>query len=173
MNNSFLNQKIINGNYKTKQHTIKITIVGDSGVGKNYLLNRYLNCQVNEYIDLFDFKQKNIICDSQEYKIKFYTQSGQKIYRNFVENSVKKSNGMVIIYDVTEKKTFKTVNYWIKFIKQKMKFVVIANNPHKTENFQKMDFVKLNINEKNHFEIDQTQESISIAFESLINMVIN
>ena len=96
----------------------KILILGDSSVGKTCFLTRYTDKRFEKnYIATIgiDYKLKNIKLDSgKTVKLQIWDTIGQARFRSLTKNYYKGAQGIILIYDITERETFKSVKKWIK-----------------------------------------------------------
>ena len=101
---------------------VNLFTLGNSSVGKTSFIIRYTkNTFRNEYISTIgiDFEVKNTVLQSGEkVRISFYDTAGQEQYRSIAYNLIKSAEGILILYDITEQKSFEAVNGWIESIKQ-------------------------------------------------------
>jgi small GTP-binding protein len=107
-----------------KTLTGKIVLCGDGGVGKTSLRRVYLKQEFNSgYLETlgadFATKKVNIMFDSQEYQIKYliWDLAGQPAFNVVRPNYFKGSNAILLIFDVTNKKSYENVIFWINEIK--------------------------------------------------------
>ena len=100
-----------------KGNMYKIVILGDSQVGKTCFITRYYEGffeNSNLIIIGFDYKIKKLqLGDGKEIMFELWDTIGQDRFRSISKNLIKKSQGFIIIYDITRRKTFNEV--W-KFI---------------------------------------------------------
>ena len=95
----------------------KILIIGDTLVGKTSMLCKYVNN---------DFPQKHIATigvenliknyETNKYKIllNIWDTAGQERFRSLTKSYFGGANGIIYVYDITNRKTFEGVKYWIK-----------------------------------------------------------
>ena len=103
---------------RKKFSEIKIALLGDSNTGKTSFIN-VLN---GKSID--DMTSTIGICDTifyayinnEKYKIKIVDTAGQENYRSIVSSYIKGMDGLLLFIDVTNKKSFKSLDYWKNFI---------------------------------------------------------
>jgi Ras-related protein Rab-8A len=99
---------------------IKLLMIGDSGVGKTCLLLRYAN---DSYSPTFittigiDFKIKNIQLGGKRVKLQIWDTAGQERFRTITTSYFKGAQGILLVYDVTDRKTFQAIGNWISQIK--------------------------------------------------------
>ena len=100
----------------------KILILGDPAVGKSCFLARYVeNSFENVYMSTagMDYKYKDVeLGDGKLIKLQIWDTAGQERYRTLTTNLYKGAVGIVLIYDITNKKTFENVRSWITSIEE-------------------------------------------------------
>ncbi len=107
-----------------KEFLYKILLLGDTSVGKTCFLMRYTDNTFQEIhmstIGL-DYKLKNVqLDDGKMYKIQIWDTAGQDRFRSITKNYYKGAHGIVLIYDITDKKTFDNVRNWLRQIKEEV-----------------------------------------------------
>ena len=118
-----------------KEFLYKILLLGDSSVGKTCFLMRYTDNTFQEIhmstIGL-DYKLKNVqLDDGKMVKIQIWDTAGQDRFRSITKNYYKGAHGIILIYDITNKKSFDNVRNWINQIKEevsdKVSIVLVGN----------------------------------------------
>ena len=96
---------------------MKIVVCGDSAVGKTNLLKKYL---IDEY-DIntkatigVDFLSKDLYIEGQKIKIQFFDTAGQEKYRSICSTYYKNSDGVILVYDITSRITFESIESWLE-----------------------------------------------------------
>ena len=121
---------------------IKLLMIGDSGVGKTCLLLRYANDSFSPtFITTIgiDFKIKNIQLDSKRIKLQvelsqlffdipivylkrlchqiYFNQiwdtAGQERFRTITTSYFRGAQGILLVYDVTDRQTFVSIRNWV------------------------------------------------------------
>ena len=95
---------------------MKLLIIGDSGVGKSSILSRY--CEDKFSTAFFntigvDFKTKQIVINNTKCKMQIWDTAGQERFRTITSNYYRGAHGILIVFDVTSKLSFKDVDYWL------------------------------------------------------------
>ena len=97
-------------------HLFKIMMVGDAGVGKSCLLNRYTNNIFNpEYSSTIglDFSHRTIEgSGGKTVRLQIWDTAGQERFRTITSSYYRGSHGILLVFDVTEKRTFDHLEYW-------------------------------------------------------------
>ena len=102
-------------------HTFKILTIGESGVGKTCILRRFVEDKFlkNHLATIgIDFKTKNIIVDGVQVKLKIWDTAGQERFRNITNQYYKGADGIILVYDVTDRTSFEKIREWMNKIKQ-------------------------------------------------------
>ena len=100
---------------------IKITLLGETGVGKTNLINAIcdLEFQTNSggtsgsYCMESEYKYKN-----NSYIYSIWDTAGQERYRSVNKFIIRGSKIILIVYSIDNKKYFNEVNYWINYVKE-------------------------------------------------------
>ena len=99
----------------------KILLIGDSGVGKSSILNRFVD---NTYLENnmstigVDFKIKTIELDGKTIKLQLWDTAGQERFRVITSSYYRGVQGIIIVYDVTNVDTFKNVDFWLSEVQK-------------------------------------------------------
>ena len=100
---------------------ITLFLLGNSSVGKTAFIHRYVkNDFKNSYQNTIgmDYCSKNIkLPTGEELEILLYDTAGQEKYKSISLNLIKKADGILLMYDISERSTFDAINQWIESIK--------------------------------------------------------
>ena len=99
---------------------LKILGLGDSIVGQTCILRRYIeNKYEKNYLSTIgiDFKKKNINLNKGIIKLTIWETEGQERFRSIITNYLKGPDALILIYDVTNKSSYDSLNGWVNFIK--------------------------------------------------------
>ena len=100
----------------------KVTLVGDSGVGKSSIIGRYISGIFREELSSTsgaNFSQKIYTKNNQKVRLNIWDTVGQEKYRALGRNFYKDSYIICLIFDITDKISFKNVKeVWYPEIKQ-------------------------------------------------------
>ena len=103
----------------TYDEKIQIIMIGESGVGKTSLIRRYTNNIFNsnhlETIGI-EFYNREERINNKIIQIKFWDTAGQEIFHSLTKNFYRKADGIIIVYDITNKESFERVQDWIKSV---------------------------------------------------------
>ena len=105
----------------------KVVLIGESGVGKTSIINRYT---LNKFKSQqpatsgANFVTKNIIMEDENQSIKFeiWDTAGQEKFRALAKVFYKNAAVCILVFDITRKSSFDALkNYWAKEIKENAK----------------------------------------------------
>ena len=119
----------------------KILLLGDSSVGKTCFLLRYTDNTFQEiYMSTIglDYRLKTVkLPNEKKIRAQIWDTAGQDRFRAITKNYYKGSNGIILIYDVTDKKSFEGVKNWIEQIRdevtQEVLIYLVGNKIDKKE----------------------------------------
>jgi len=105
----------------TYDHLFKLLLIGDSGVGKSCLLLRFTDDTYTEsYISTIgvDFKIRTIELDGKRIKLQIWDTAGQERFRTITTAYYRGAMGILLVYDVTDEKSFNNIRTWHSNIEQ-------------------------------------------------------
>ena len=104
-----------------ENYSIKIVVVGDSGVGKSNILNRYVHNEFNHDSKAtvgVELNTKTYKVNDKIVKVHLWDTAGQERYKSITAAYYKGAKGSMIVYDITKLESFKSVDKWYKEIKE-------------------------------------------------------
>lgn len=93
-----------------QEDLIKISIIGSEGVGKSNILLRY--CK-DEFFENYkstigiEFFNKKINYQNNIYQLQFWDTAGQERFRGISSSFYKGTHAILLVYDITNKNSFK------------------------------------------------------------------
>ncbi len=117
------------------EYSFKILLLGDTSVGKTCFLKRYTdNTFQDAYLSTigFDFKYKLVTLeDGKIVKVQLWDTAGEERFRTIAKSYYKGAHGIVLIYDVTNRKTYENIRKWMNQIKDdsssNISIILVAN----------------------------------------------
>eukprot|EP01083_Nonionella_stella_P124451 375768_1 len=100
---------------------IKLLMVGDAGVGKTCLLSRF---QLDSFTKTstptlgIDFSKKDIEIDGTTVRLQIWDTSGHERFRTITTSYYGQTNGIMVVYDVSNETSFLNVRNWMSNIEQ-------------------------------------------------------
>ena len=159
---------------------IKVVLLGDSGVGKTCIINRYTEDKFDESSTptqgvsysqrILDIDNKNIILD-------LWDTAGQEKYRSLGRRFYKNAYIVCLVYDISSAQTFENLkNIWFEELKEfGEKYYILAVVGNKSDKYEKEE-VKNEIAEefaesiKASFMLTSAKsgDNIELLFDTLI-----
>ncbi|KAK1563380.1 hypothetical protein Q3G72_026814 [Acer saccharum] len=97
--------------------SFKITLIGDSGVGKSSLLVNFISSSVDDPATTIgvDFKIKQLTVGGKRLKLTIWDTAGQERFRTMTNSYYRGAHGIILVYDVTRRETFTNLSdVWAK-----------------------------------------------------------
>ena len=124
----------MNQNQSQKNLDIKIITLGDSHVGKSSLIIRYIDSKFSPvYMTTMGFgikKKKLKLNDGTEAKLIIFDTAGQERFKSLAQSYVKKADGILMVYDISERETFQSVESWMEsaeYMNDNLPIILIGN----------------------------------------------
>ena len=99
------------------QYIFKLILIGNSGVGKSSILNRYMNKAFQETYKCtigVDFLMKSIEINGKTVKLQLWDTAGQEKYKSMVASYYRGANVAFVIFDLTNRESFDSLPLWIE-----------------------------------------------------------
>ena len=163
----------------------KIILVGDPGVGKTSIMTKFVSNEFqNTYLSTIgvEFKSKEIhINNNTCARLKIWDTCGQEKFRAITRQYFKNSEGVFVVFDLTNKETIKKLDIWMKDIKDNIDndyFIFLIGNKSdvKERDLTIAEEAKqFAINKKiNQYEVSaKTGSGIYNIFEKMASKLIN
>ena len=100
--------------------SIKVIILGDSYVGKSYLINRLINNKFVELSSTLSIEYHTYIISINDYKIRMqlWDTAGQEKYNSIISNYYKGTDVAIFVYSIDKQETFENIQMWFKHLKE-------------------------------------------------------
>lgn len=92
-------------------------MIGDSGVGKSCLVTRFTkDCFSPDHFNTVgvDFRLQKIAIDGKEVNLQIWDSAGYGRFRIMTSSYYKGANGIIMVYDITNKDSFDHLSNWLK-----------------------------------------------------------
>ena len=160
----------------------KIVLVGDSSVGKTNIMGKYLKNEFREDSKStvgVEFGSKEFVIENHTVRVQIWDTAGQERYKAITSAYYKGAKGAFIVYDITRKGTFESVDKWVSDLKasadKKITLLLIGN---KCDLEDQRQITKEEAEQKaKSFEVAYLEtsalsgENLEKAFEMLVNEV--
>ena len=133
----------------------KIVLLGDGCNGKSTFFNKLTNLNDENYrfpkkyqaTDNFDFDRVNLKINAGSTTIDLWDTAGQENRGGKLRDAyLKGADGILLLYDVSEKRTIENIPMWLEQIKTtapNVPVAVLGNKADKFDNLQQSEMVKL------------------------------
>ena len=145
------------------EETIKIIILGDSKVGKTSFIIRFTKNKFDEtYLATIgvDYKDRIINIENKLYKLMYYDTAGEEKYKSIPKNYIKNMQGIILMYDITNKLSFDSIIDWISDVKEikgeNFPMILVGNKIDLNESREVTEEMGYELAEKNQIEFFET-----------------
>ncbi|KAI5699398.1 ras and EF-hand domain-containing protein-like isoform X1 [Diaphorina citri] len=99
----------------------KIVFAGDAAVGKSCFIYRFskevfLN-KLGSTLGV-DFQMKTIRVDERNVALQLWDTAGQERFRSMTKNYFRRADGVMLLYDVTNERSFNSVKNWVEAVEE-------------------------------------------------------
>jgi small GTP-binding protein len=182
LNNSSLDESKYSNKqneFEKKIYDFKVILLGNSSVGKTSILERFISKKFSEFqrctINV-ECKKKSILLDpTTSAELSIWDTAGEEKFRALTKNYYRDAQGILLLYDINDRKTFLDLNKWIIDIyeickKEEISIILVGNkidlerNVKKDEIIQfaeKYGFQQFEVSAKNGINIDLIFEKLA------------
>jgi len=119
---------------KSYDYLFKLLLIGDSGVGKTSILFKFSEDTFSPaFISTIgiDFKIRTIEVDGKRIKLQVWDTAGQERFRTITTAYYRGAMGIMLVYDVSNLKSFENISNWIRNIEmhatQDVELMILGN----------------------------------------------
>ena len=158
------------------ENIIELLLIGDQNVGKSNFIFRFTENKFSESHQAtigIDVKVKNITIDNKVYKVQIFDTSGQEAYKSISRNYYLKVQGILLMFDLTNRFSFQNLENWIKEIynvRDKVPFMIIGNKCDLENKIEVNDDEVLQFGNKNNARYYKTSAKTG---KNIDNAIIN
>jgi Ras-related protein Rab-11A len=170
----------ITNNNEQEDYSIKLVVVGDSGVGKSNILSRFVQNEFNQDSKAtvgVELSTKTFKVNDKVVKVHLWDTAGQERYKSITSAYYRGAKGAMIVYDITRPESFNNVDKWFNEIREygdKNVVIMMAGNKSDLSNLRSVDIKKAEDKSKTlGIPVMETSafssQNIQNAFKLLIN----
>ncbi|KAL3283411.1 hypothetical protein HHI36_006556 [Cryptolaemus montrouzieri] len=163
--------------------TLKILIIGESGVGKSSILLRFIDDSFDPDQTLtigVDFKTKRLCVEGNNVKLAIWDTAGQERFRTLTPSYYRDAQGAILVFDVSNHSTFSKLETWLNELdtystKSNIVKMIVANKIDKEKREvsreEAMNFARRH--QTLYIEASaKTRDGVQAAFEELVHKII-
>ena len=164
---------------------LKVLIVGDTAVGKTNLLKRFISDQYIEnpnptlVLDIMNYKTT---IKDQAIDVNFWDTAGQEKYRAMTTTFYKDTNGVILVFDITNRYSFVNLDIWLHNIEtstnRDMKVLLIGNKSDLEKKRRiTIEEIQAYAKKKNLFYMETSaltnqDNCVNMAFQNLLEEIV-
>ncbi|CAF0862691.1 unnamed protein product [Rotaria sordida] len=164
--------------------TLKILIIGESGVGKSSLLLRFTDDRFDQDVAAtigVDFKVKQLDIDGNRVKLAIWDTAGQERFRTLTPGYYRGAQGAILVYDVCNRASFRQLDRWLSELdtfttKTNIIKMLVGNKIDQEESREITRDEGARFARKHSMLFIEasarTREGVQIAFEELVQKII-
>ena len=170
-------------NNNLKEIRLKLLIIGDSSVGKTSILLNYTDNYFPEsHVATIgvEYKVKELIKDNYKITLQIWDTAGQERFRSITKSFFRNTNGILFVYDITNRKSFQNVKEWIKDSEMHdsgFEKILVGNKIDLKKN-REIKYEELEeLGKKKNIDVIETSAkdgiNINEAFEKIVDLILN
>ena len=101
-------------------YSLKVVVVGDSGVGKTCMLIRFVRDQFDEESQPtlgVEFLTKIVETGRSKIQLQLWDTAGQELFRSVTRGYYRGSAGALLVFDLTNRDSFDNIERWLRDIR--------------------------------------------------------
>lgn len=165
------------------EQEVKILLIGDMGVGKSSLARQFAEEEPREGLAAtigVDFKVRYVkFGEKRKLKVAVWDTAGAERFRTLTANYYRGVHAYIMVYDVTDRKSFRNLEYWIdevnrnSTIKDAVK-LIIANKIDQLSDVETAEGREFAADHVSLFleTSARTGEGVKLAFDELVLKVV-
>jgi len=98
----------------------KLVFLGDQGVGKTSIITRFMYDSFDTAYQAtigIDFLSKTMYLEDRTVRLQLWDTAGQERFRSLIPSYIRDSSVAVIVYDITNRKSFANTSKWIEDVR--------------------------------------------------------
>lgn len=168
---------------ESKELNIKLIVLGDSNVGKTSLIHSYIyNTCLEDATPTVGLENKVKTIDLRGFKTKvqIWDTAGQEKFNSLTQQFFRNTDGIILVFDLTNKNSFNHIKDWIDKVKDKsdkrIKKIIVGNKSDIKDQIKvtQNDIDGL-IKPKNMRYVETSahnNENVEEVFDKLINSIV-
>lgn len=115
-------------------YSLKFIMVGNPGVGKSTLIEKYINNRFVSQNDItigVEYNYKIVNIDDKKIKIELWDTAGQERFNSIVRSYYRNAIAVFVVYDISNRLSYNALPRWIRILDEvdsNIKFKVLIGN---------------------------------------------
>ena len=115
-------------------YSLKFIMVGNPGVGKSTLIEKYINNRFVSPNDItigVEYNYKIVNIDDKKIKIELWDTAGQERFNSIVRSYYRNAIAVFVVYDISNRLSYNAIPRWIRILDEvdsNIKFKVLIGN---------------------------------------------
>ena len=115
-------------------YSLKFIMVGNPGVGKSTLIEKYINNRFVSQNDItigVEYNYKIVNIDDKKIKIELWDTAGQERFNSIVRSYYRNAIAVFVVYDISNRLSYNAIPRWIRILDEvdsNIKFKVLIGN---------------------------------------------
>ena len=162
-------------------YPMKITIIGSTSVGKTSIIKRYFENKFElnstEATISAIYHNKKIKTDPfTEANMQIWDTAGQEKYRSITKNYFLNANGIIIVFDLSDEKSFNDLNFWMEEInntldEQQVALILVGNKSDLTSDIKIDNATALNYAKEHNMKYLSVSAKDGVNIEHLFEII--
>merc|ERR1712144_31230 len=113
---STVNMAQAGGSYNNPLKKFKLVFLGEQSVGKTSLITRFMYDSFDNMYQAtigIDFLSKTMYLEDRTVRLQLWDTAGQERFRSLIPSYIRDSSVAVVVYDISNAKSFQQTNKWI------------------------------------------------------------
>jgi small GTP-binding protein len=162
--------------------SFKILVLGNENVGKTSLIIRFCDNRFEPSLlstTGIDIKTKCIKRGDKKFNLKIFDTAGQERFHSISKNYFKSSDGILLLYDISNEETFKSIKNWVDDIQEALDladigFIIVGNKSDLPEEERQVtDFMKEDLEKSLNVKILETSTKDNKNIEECFMMLVD
>lgn len=123
--------------YSNPLKKFKLVFLGEQSVGKTSLITRFMYDSFDNTYQAtigIDFLSKTMYLEDRTVRLQLWDTAGQERFRSLIPSYIRDSSVAVVVYDITNKKTFENTRKWVDDVRsERSNDVIIVLVGNKTD----------------------------------------
>ncbi|KAF3482200.1 uncharacterized protein GIQ15_04959 [Arthroderma uncinatum] len=125
------------GSYSNPLKKFKLVFLGEQSVGKTSLITRFMYDSFDNTYQAtigIDFLSKTMYLEDRTVRLQLWDTAGQERFRSLIPSYIQNSNVAVVVYDISNAKSFQNTRKWVDDVRdERGNDVIIALVGNKTD----------------------------------------